>query len=771
MTLLHTGSNLQLTEGSLETLPVSILTIMTINPVAKRLARLGGLCFITSGFSFAAPFAFDNGDLILGIRATSGTGATKNVFLNLGDAVTLRDNGSLGQLGNIGATLTEVYGANWFDRTNLYFGVIANLSESPVSGFGAVLPINGDPSRTFYISVPTSSPGASMLVPQGSYVSSALGSAGTKLSGLEQMLVGASGSTALEERTDGTAILDQGTQPVQWQNSWTTWNPVPGAAFDIFAGGILQSFGKGGNAAIVDIQRILATNTGADPAGVQGGGTYESSISISSSGEVTAFLPPPSVPEIDVENPPGTGLVTGVSSTSFGTVLVGQSGTAVEFTIRSAGSGSLNLSNVTITGDHADDFILTGPAVTELASSETTTFSVNFTPTAIGTRSATVLIASNDEDESPFELLLTGNGEVLNPEIAIEQSANAQLTSGASTLRLGTRIPVGTQGELVTLTIRNLGNAALSGLAVSKIGGSPGDFVVTAPLVTSLAPSGSTTFTVKFTPTAGGNRSTYLRVASNDGDENPFNIALVGSAFVPAPEITVTRAPNNALIDGLGTLAFGNVVVSKSSTAQTLTIRNTGTATLSGLALSVSGSHAADFKASGLSTNSLAPGQTANFNIGFEPKAAGARSATIQIASNDADESPFDIMVSGTGVLPLPEIAIEQPVRSNLIDGRASRKFGAVPVGSPKALVFTIRNLGNAPLLGLNVTLKGAHRADYSIVQPSLKTLAPGKATTFRVVFKPSARGNRTAELLVRSNDANENPFNISVAGLGAAKR
>lgn len=743
---------------------------MTINRLKNRLAGIGGLFLLTSGFSTAAPFAFDNGDLILGVRATSGTGASKNVFFNLGDAVTLRDNGSLGQLGNIGATLTEVYGANWFDRSNLYFGVIANLSESPASGFGAVAPVNGDPSRTFYISVPTSSPGASMLVAQGTYVSSALGSAGTKLSGLEQMLVGAGGSAALEQRTDGTAILDQATQSVQWNNSWTTWNPVPGAAFDIFAGGILQSFGKGGSSAIVDIQRILATNTGANPTGVQGGGTYESSISISSSGEVTAFLPPPSVPEIDIENPPGTSLVTGVSSTSFGTVIVGQSGTAVEFTIRSAGSGSLNLSNVAISGEHAEDFVLTAPAVTELAALETTTFSVNFTPTAIGTRTASVLIASNDEDESPFELLLTGNGEVLNPEIAIEQSADSQLTSGASTLRLGTRVPVGTQGDAVTLTIRNLGNASLTGLAVSKIGGSPDDFVVTAPLLTSLSPSGSTTFTVRFTPTAGGNRSTYLRVASNDGDENPFDIALVGSAFVPTPEITVTRG-NISMIDAQGSLAFGNAIVSKSSTAQSLTIRNVGTATLSGLALSVSGSHAADFEASGLTSGSLAPGQTASFNITFEPQAAGTRSATVRIASNDADENPFDVMVTGTGVLPLPEIAIEQPARSSLTDGEASRKFGAVPLGASKTMIFTIRNSGNAPLTNLNATLTGAQKSDYTVQQPSLKTLEPGKATNFRVVFKPSARGNRVADLLVRSNDADENPFNIKLAGMGAAKR
>lgn len=744
---------------------------MSINPFARNLACLSGFYLVTAGLSPAAPFAFDDGDLILGIRATGGTGSTKNVFLNLGDAIALRDNGNLGQLGNIGATMTLVYGADWFDRTNLYFGVIANRSADPASGFGAVLPVNGDPSRTFYISIPTSSAGASMLVPQGTYVSSALGSAGTKLTGLEQMLVGASGSAALEQRSDGTAILDQATQPVQWNNSWTAWNPVPGAAFDIFAGGIVQSFGKGGNAAIVDIQRILATNTGADPAGVQGGGSYESSISISSTGEITAFLPPPSVPEIDVENPPGTSLVTGVSTTDFGTVLVGQSGTAVEFTIRSAGTGPLNLSSVTIGGQHADDFILSGPSTNTIASGDTATFTVNFSPTAVGSRSASVQILSDDSDESTFQLPLTGVGSILLPEIAIEQGAGSSLTDGSSTINLGTNIPVGSQGAVFNFTIRNTGNAALTNINLTKVGGNPADFLITSPATTSVAPQGFTSFTVRFKPTAGGNRSTLLRVASNDGDENPFDINLTGSAFVPVPEIAVSTAPNAFLTDGQGVLVFGNVEVKKISATRKVTISNTGTAPLSGIALSVSGTHAADFKATGLSATTIAPGQSASFNLAFQPSASGARSAVVRVASNDSDENPFDIVVSGTGFLPFPEIVIEQPLRSNLIDGKANRKFGTVPVGNSKTMTFTIRNTGNAPLSSLSVSLKGAQSSDYSVNQPSIRTLNPGKTTTFRVVFKPKAKGNRLAELRVKSNDRDENPFNIKLTGLGAAKR
>jgi hypothetical protein len=94
-----------------------------------------------------------------------------------------------------------------------------------------------------------------------------------------------------------------------WNNSWTVRNPTPGAAFGTFTGGIQQNFGKVTSETYVDLQRILATNTGAVPTGVVGGGTYETTIAISSTGVVTASTPAPAsafTTWINTFNPPLT---------------------------------------------------------------------------------------------------------------------------------------------------------------------------------------------------------------------------------------------------------------------------------------------------------------------------------------------------------------------------------------------------------------------------------------------------------------------------------
>jgi hypothetical protein len=264
----------------------------------------------TLSISQAELFTYTDGNLILGFQATAGTGSTRNVFFDLGPATGFRDSGNQGVLGNIGTTLAAVYGSNWYAREDLYFGVIANLNQQPNSGFGARNPVNGDPSRTFYISAAAASPGAGLLFPAETFPASSLGTSGTSLSGLENVLKPTPDGTGwisgspdplaqgLQKEPDGTGILEQTlTQhAVAWNNSWTRWNPSPGAAFDVFTGGIQQNFGKGGAATYVDVQRILAYSTGASPAGIVGGGTYETTISIGSSGSITAQAATTSTP-------------------------------------------------------------------------------------------------------------------------------------------------------------------------------------------------------------------------------------------------------------------------------------------------------------------------------------------------------------------------------------------------------------------------------------------------------------------------------------------
>lgn len=269
-------------------------------------------------------FTYTDGNLILGFQATSGQGTSQNVFFNLGKATDFRDNGSRGTLGNIGTTLSNTYGADWYTRTDLWFGVIGNLNAQPTSGIGSRSPVDGDPSRTFYLSRPATAPGLALLIPAGTYAPDPLGSAGNALRGLEQVLTPTSDGTGwnltssiaaergIFRESDGAGVLSLAIaeHATAWNNSWSKWNPTPGAAFSIFTGGIQQNFGKGGAATYVDVQRVLATNTGASPTGVVGGGTYETTISISPGGVISAVATSTSTSAfttwVDSFNPPLT---------------------------------------------------------------------------------------------------------------------------------------------------------------------------------------------------------------------------------------------------------------------------------------------------------------------------------------------------------------------------------------------------------------------------------------------------------------------------------
>lgn len=225
------------------------------------------------------------------------------------------------------------------------------------------------------------------------------------------------------------------------------------------------------------------------------------------------------------------------------------------------------------------------------------------------------------------------------------------------------------------------------------------------------------------------------------------------------PEIRIENSSGTELTDGSATpVNLGSVNVTQNS-SETLTVRNTGSANLTGLALSVSGSNAGEFVASGLSATTLTPGETATFIVTFTPATAGNRSAILQVASNDGDENPYDINLAGVGGD--SEITI---------DGIASggiHNYGFVSVDQNASRSFTIRNDGNLALTGLALSLSGAGSGKFSAAPLSVTTLSPNASTSFNVSFTPGELGSAVAAINIASNDRDENPYIINLAGIG----
>ena len=117
-----------------------------------------------------------------------------------------------------------------------------------------------------------------------------------------------------------------------------------------------------------------------------------------------------------------------------------------------------------------------------------------------------------------------------------------------------------------------------------------------------------------------------------------------------------------------------------------------------------------------------------------------------------------------------PEIAIAQPAGTDLIDGGSTVAFEATTLGgSAPAKLFTITSTGPRFLKGIRVSNEGDDAGDYVLNTTGMGTvLAPGASTTFSVTFKPAgaASGTRNAALRIISNDEDENPFDVPLAGL-----
>ncbi len=259
------------------------------------------------------------------------------------------------------------------------------------------------------------------------------------------------------------------------------------------------------------------------------------------------------------------------------------------------------------------------------------------------------MVNPNDQDTNFTNMSIKWTAAVVKaPEIAVEQPLGNDLTDGSATVNLGSLL-VGKTGPAVNFTIKNKGDATLTGLDINKDGTNTNDFVVSALNATSLAPGDTMTFSVTFTPKSQGPRSAAIHITSNDADENPFDIQLTATARALTPEIVVQQPVGSGMTDGVAKRDFGTVIVGKTGNAKTFTIKNIGTGNLSHLAITKNGTNAANFIVTQPAKTLLTPGTSTTFTVTFKPTAIGSRVAAIHIKSNDANENPFDINLTGLG--------------------------------------------------------------------------------------------------------------------------
>ncbi|OYW78156.1 MAG: hypothetical protein B7Z37_00515 [Verrucomicrobia bacterium 12-59-8] len=342
-------------------------------------------------------------------------------------------------------------------------------------------------------------------------------------------------------------------------------------------------------------------------------------------------------PEIAVEVSGGAALETGEAA-QLPDALVSGPGTSKTFTISNTGDTDLAISSVSL-GSGSSYFSLSPSlAGTVLASGASANFTVSFTPEAhlaSGVHNRVVEIRSDDLDEPIFTI--NASAKVLAPEIYFTQGpvdGGSWWLGQAST----------TTPRTVTYTVRNQGLAELNGLVLTKDGPHPGDFTITSPPASSISPGGSTSFTIQFVPLERGMRAVSLHLASNDYDENPYDLEVSGEGISGTAKLVAEQpAGSSAQAHATGGVGF---VAQQTNTpvSKVVTLRNIGTATVSSIALAVTGPQSAHFTVTGLGSTSLPAGATTSFTLSYSTPAAGFSEAALRITSNDL---PSDFKLAG----------------------------------------------------------------------------------------------------------------------------
>jgi len=107
----------------------------------------------------------------------------------------------------------------------------------------------------------------------------------------------------------------------------------------------------------------------------------------------------------------GIGTFVKLSGTTlpFGSVPTGQTSVIKKVTAKNVGPNVVNFTNIALTGANAADFTQTNTCAPSLAPGASCTFSVTFTPSAPGARSATINLIDDDAG-SPQTIALSGTG-------------------------------------------------------------------------------------------------------------------------------------------------------------------------------------------------------------------------------------------------------------------------------------------------------------------------------------------------------------------------
>lgn len=194
-------------------------------------------------------------------------------------------------------------------------------------------------------------------------------------------------------------------------------------------------------------------------------------------------------------------------------------------TVSNEGDEDLVVNNVDVTGDDAGTFSAQNDCAT-VSGGESCSVDVTYSPdVSKDSESATLSIASSDEENSPVEVSMTGQPQETprgNPVVTDEVDFGVLNQEDGSVEE--------------TITLSNDGNASMDVTDASLSDGNAG-FTVLDNNCTTVAEDESCDVTVQFTPSQDGNFSDSLNFSFSDGEIDNQQVELMAQVETDTPDV------------------------------------------------------------------------------------------------------------------------------------------------------------------------------------------------------------------------------------------
>ncbi len=425
----------------------------------------------------------------------------------------------------------------------------------------------------------------------------------------------------------------------------------------------------------------------------------------------------------------------------FPSTLVNSTST-VQFFVTNIGSSPVNLSAI---GTASSQFAAS-PASLILATNESKTIRLTFTPAQSGTAISSLVLRANASTDLTF--FLSGMGVAVAPDMGLSYILNPD--GNQTPLADGQTLPFPLTAVAATRTatilITNKGAAAGTVSAVNLSGAA---FRLSAlPLLPAqLQPSSSLQFTVVFAPTTSDPVQGSLQIALG---ASTITIPLTGQGATPLLRFQVLSGTSAGPVAPGTVIGFPDTAVDASATL-TIQVQNEGNA--AGTIGSVTAVGTA-FRIANLAPLpiSLPPGTSTTFDVIFAPAAPGDASGRLIVDSNSfllagtglGSQLAFSLVV-GSSTTPLP------------VGGTAS--FPNTVVGGVVAGTLSLQNTGNQDATVNSISLSGTVFG--STIPPLPASIKPAGTLNIPISFAPDVLGQLSATLSIDS-------FTFTLKGFGS---